>query len=303
MDTEARLSIGDVAERTGVNPVTLRAWQRRFGLINPARTPKGHRLYSEQDISRIEDILRWLAKGVAISRVKPLLEQSIPTDANQGAENCSALDEWHQHREILLQAVIELNAGRLQSALDEASALYPFPVFFRHLLKPWIDAVELRLNQVDTGDGADTIPREDAELIASWLQAQLELRLHALAFGQKGPFKGHCILIDIEHSGWQSLLAGFELTAENMHWQQLSASALRQLPLAADRLTFHGLVLAVPADLPGSYLDELMTLQQTLGVPLALYGQYASVYHGVTSLTTINPGQLNSLPGLIEERL
>ncbi|WP_283164222.1 MerR family transcriptional regulator [Shewanella corallii] len=303
MDTEARLSIGDVAERTGVNPVTLRAWQRRFGLINPARTPKGHRLYSEQDITRIEDILGWLAKGVAISRVKPLLEQSIPAAGNEGVESCSTLDEWHKHREVLLQAVIELNAGRLQSALDEASALYPFPVFFRHLLKPWIDAVELRLNQVVTGDDADTISREDAELIASWLQAQLGRRLHALAFGQKGPFKGHCILIDIEHSGWQSLLAGFELTAENMHWQQLSASALLQLPLGADRLTIHGLVLAVPADLPGSYLDELASLQQTLGVPVALYGQYASVYHGFTSLTIINPGQLANLPRLIEERL
>ncbi|OOE97942.1 hypothetical protein BZG79_15885, partial [Salinivibrio sp. MA427] len=39
------LTISQVAEQTGVNPVTLRAWQRRYGLLSPARTAKGHRLY------------------------------------------------------------------------------------------------------------------------------------------------------------------------------------------------------------------------------------------------------------------
>jgi len=36
------LTISQVAEQTGVNPVTLRAWQRRYGLLSPARTAKGH---------------------------------------------------------------------------------------------------------------------------------------------------------------------------------------------------------------------------------------------------------------------
>ena len=33
-----------VSQRTGVNSVTLRAWERRYGLLKPLRTPKGHRL-------------------------------------------------------------------------------------------------------------------------------------------------------------------------------------------------------------------------------------------------------------------
>lgn len=300
MDTEAKLSIGDVAERTGVNPVTLRAWQRRFGLINPARTPKGHRLYSEQDIARIEAILGWLAKGVSISRVKPLLEQDGSAGTNEAAGDARD-DEWQQQRDILAQACLELNAGRLQSALDETSALYPFPVFFRHLLRPWLEQMGDLL--VPEHGGEPLATREDAELITAWIQAQLGRRLHALAFTQKGPFKGQCLLFNFESSQWQSLLAGFELKAENLHWQCLDVSSLTQLPLVVDRLTFHALVLTVPADLPSSSLEVLARLQRTLDVPVVLYGQYASAYQALTELPILPPGQLSDLPRLIEESL
>ncbi|MCA1898692.1 MerR family DNA-binding transcriptional regulator, partial [Shewanella putrefaciens] len=45
---EVLLPIGEVSSITGVNAVTLRAWQRRFGLVIPERTPKGHRLYTAE---------------------------------------------------------------------------------------------------------------------------------------------------------------------------------------------------------------------------------------------------------------
>ena len=49
-------SIGEVAERCGINPVTLRAWQRRYGLLKPQRSEGGHRQFDEEDILRIEEI-------------------------------------------------------------------------------------------------------------------------------------------------------------------------------------------------------------------------------------------------------
>jgi DNA-binding transcriptional MerR regulator len=44
-----------VSLQTGVPPVTLRAWERRYGLLNPQRTPGNYRLYSDRDIA----LLRW----------------------------------------------------------------------------------------------------------------------------------------------------------------------------------------------------------------------------------------------------
>ena len=46
------LPIGEVSLLTGVNAVTLRAWQRRFGLVIPARTPKGVRIIYERKYPR-----------------------------------------------------------------------------------------------------------------------------------------------------------------------------------------------------------------------------------------------------------
>ena len=40
--------IRTVSSLTGVNSITLRAWERRYGLIKPVRTPKGHRLYTQK---------------------------------------------------------------------------------------------------------------------------------------------------------------------------------------------------------------------------------------------------------------
>ncbi|MEC8483393.1 MAG: MerR family transcriptional regulator, partial [Pseudomonadota bacterium] len=46
-----------LSEQTGVNSVTLRAWERRYGLLKPFRTEKGHRLYQPQDVDRVKKIL------------------------------------------------------------------------------------------------------------------------------------------------------------------------------------------------------------------------------------------------------
>lgn len=70
--------IRHVCAETGINPVTLRAWERRYGLIRPLRTPKGHRLYSAEDIARIRRILELLDEGVAVSQVGRVLQHETP---------------------------------------------------------------------------------------------------------------------------------------------------------------------------------------------------------------------------------
>ena len=72
--------IREVSRLTGVNAVTLRAWERRYGLITPQRTPKGHRLYSAEDIENVRRILLWLDKGVTVSQVGDLLDKTPEAD-------------------------------------------------------------------------------------------------------------------------------------------------------------------------------------------------------------------------------
>ena len=62
------VSIQQVSTRCGIPAVTLRAWERRYGLLSPGRTEKGHRRYSEADMARIQQIQQWLERGVQIGR-------------------------------------------------------------------------------------------------------------------------------------------------------------------------------------------------------------------------------------------
>jgi DNA-binding transcriptional MerR regulator len=54
----ATLSIGDLAERTGVRPATLRMWESRHGFPRAERRESGHRRYSESDVEVVRQILR-----------------------------------------------------------------------------------------------------------------------------------------------------------------------------------------------------------------------------------------------------
>src|SRR5476649_311132 len=76
------LPIREVARQTGVNAVTLRAWERRYGLVVPQRTPKGHRLYSTEHVQRILKILTWLNRGVSVSQVNHLIDTHQPATQN-----------------------------------------------------------------------------------------------------------------------------------------------------------------------------------------------------------------------------
>ncbi len=63
--------IREVARLTGgVNPITLRAWERRYNLIEPVRTESGHRLYTQEHIDFLHETLRLMDEGVPISRLK-----------------------------------------------------------------------------------------------------------------------------------------------------------------------------------------------------------------------------------------
>lgn len=67
--------IRTVARLTGVSDKALRAWEGRYGLITPARTSGGHRLFSESDIVKIKEIKRMLHEdGMSMIGVKQLLK-------------------------------------------------------------------------------------------------------------------------------------------------------------------------------------------------------------------------------------
>src|SRR3954471_22894716 len=62
-ERRADLRIGELSRRTGISPELLRAWEQRYGLLRPSRSPGGFRLYSAADEGRIRRMTRLLADG------------------------------------------------------------------------------------------------------------------------------------------------------------------------------------------------------------------------------------------------
>ncbi len=119
-------SIGDVAERCGINPVTLRAWQRRYGLLKPQRSEGGHRQFDEEDIQRIEEIKRWIDSGVPVGKVKALLEES-QVDVDDG---------WGAVQEALMTILRQVRPARLRETIEALGRTHSPDIFIDHILVP-----------------------------------------------------------------------------------------------------------------------------------------------------------------------
>lgn len=149
---EGYFPIRVVSQRTGVNSVTLRAWERRYGLLRPVRTPKGHRLYSADDIARVLRIVDWIDRGVSISRVRALLDRD-EGDAADAGEHAAETSDWARYHDRILQAVSDFDEHRLDDTVNEALSLYPFVTVCERLLNPLASETVPRRHTVP-GDGA-----------------------------------------------------------------------------------------------------------------------------------------------------
>lgn len=154
------LPIREVTRLTGVHPVTLRAWERRYGLVVPQRTGKGHRLYSEEQVERIRRILVWLERGVAISQVRALLERPEETPA------ADVESPWERLHEQLLDAIAALAERRLDDLFNQAASLYPVATLCEKLLQPLLQHLERRW-QGQFG------ARMERAFFFSWLRSKL----------------------------------------------------------------------------------------------------------------------------------
>ena len=65
LGVDRTIRIGELAQRAGVSPELLRAWEHRYGLVQPARSPGGFRLYSVSDEARIRRMTRLIADGLS----------------------------------------------------------------------------------------------------------------------------------------------------------------------------------------------------------------------------------------------
>ena len=90
------LTIGTLAERTGLSPATLRMWEQRHGFPTPQRLESGHRRYLESDVDAVERVLRRREAGVRLDMA--IAEAMADRDLAPGAQSVYAeLRRKHPH--------------------------------------------------------------------------------------------------------------------------------------------------------------------------------------------------------------
>jgi MerR family transcriptional regulator, light-induced transcriptional regulator len=94
--------IKSVAALTGLTTSTLRAWERRYGLVSPSRTSGGYRVYSDDDVARLTRIKSLLDNGFKVSEAIALVEREAPAlpPGNAASESLECLR--HELRDALL---------------------------------------------------------------------------------------------------------------------------------------------------------------------------------------------------------
>ena len=127
----AQLRIGELSRRVGVSPALLRAWERRYGLLAPARTDGGLRLYSAADERRVREMQAGLGRGLsAAEAARAALAGSTPArDTSPGlASDVSGLAE----------ALERMDAEGAHAALDRLLATFTLATVLAEVVLPYL---------------------------------------------------------------------------------------------------------------------------------------------------------------------
>ncbi len=140
---EPKYTIKTVSARTGIRSVTLRAWERRYEVLNPQRMDNRYRQYSERDI----EILRWLKhkvdSGLPISAAASELRRMVKSGewaevlpAGITPQAGRAVHPPQYYADQLYRALIKHDETRSGELLQETFTSFDLMTSFSEVLTP-----------------------------------------------------------------------------------------------------------------------------------------------------------------------
>ena len=142
MDDAVGVRIGELSRRVGVSTELLRAWERRYQLLEPARSPKGYRLYTPQDEVRVRAMQSQLHRGLSAAEAARVARQAAPRasvdgpsgqprSTGDGAAGTGLADPRPDEPDIAVHHYHALQ--RALDAYDETDAQHVFDTMLRQL--------------------------------------------------------------------------------------------------------------------------------------------------------------------------
>lgn len=271
---EKSLPIREVSRITGINSVTLRAWERRYGLIKPLRTHKGHRLYSGGDVDLIRKIQQWLARGLAISKVSELLDGDTAESAVMGD------DVWENLKQRALILLSDLNPNKIDHFFGQVLADYPPALVADYLISPLLAAF--------------TQPAFGNSVKKNLLENRLIEMLLSLSHRQRSQGQDQSVAIaqlagDVDVL--RNVLLQHSLVMNQIKSEQLGCVAPDELIWAAGQLQLDAVIIFNDRthSLP-EFNRQLILLAEKLSIPIIVGGFLGQpLLHGLPSHVVVAP--------------
>jgi DNA-binding transcriptional MerR regulator len=186
-----------------VSPELLRAWEQRYGLLRPVRSPGGFRLYGEEDAERVARMRRALDEGLsAAEAARAALETATPSEGLVEASRARLLDAARQYDEAGMHAV-----------LDEGMAAFGLEAFVRDIVLPALKEIgrEWEAGEIEVSQEhfASNLIRERLLALARlWGRGAGPLALLACAPGEQHDISLIIFGLLLRSYGWRVLFLG-----------------------------------------------------------------------------------------------
>jgi MerR family transcriptional regulator, light-induced transcriptional regulator len=135
--------IATVTELTGVPEPTLRAWERRYGVPQPARSTAGYRLYPMESVEQVRAMKRLCVDGMAAAEAARVVRDLQTASEHQAGDASSLLvsDTYVHMSDALLEAVESFDDQALEMLSRRLMMMGPPSLQFERVLVPVLRAI------------------------------------------------------------------------------------------------------------------------------------------------------------------
>jgi DNA-binding transcriptional MerR regulator len=223
------LRIGELARRTGASPELLRAWERRYGLLRPARSQGGFRLYTAADEARIRRMRDYLSRGVAAAEAARLVldaeaaapEARLPEAAVAPAATAASPPLPAAARE-LAAALDRFQEEQAHAVLDRLLAAYRIETVLRDLLIPYLHDLGERwargeISVAQEHFAANLVRGRLLGLARGWGQGHGPAAVLACLPGEQHDLGLLAFGISLQRRGWRIIYLGPDTPIATIH--------------------------------------------------------------------------------------
>ncbi len=286
-------NIRAVVTQTGLNPATIRAWERRYGLPCPSRTAGGHRQYSQHDVNMLKWLIARQEEGVSIShaidmwrsyadREEDPLEAAVTVDMKPIPQVDVVVegDQVDRLRQEWISACLAFERRAAERILANAFALFDAETVC-------IELLQRGLAELGRGwhEGEVTVQQEH---FASELSMQ---RLEMLVTATPAPTRPERIIVAAapeEHHVFSPLLLTFLLRQRGWDVVYLGADVpTHEIESTIRQVGPELIIVAAQLFHTAATLKELAVAVRSHGVPLAFGGL---VFNQMPGLRQLIPG-------------